>query len=158
MTLLNRRRGFTLLEGIIVMSILAVLSAIGAPTLSDSLRKRTTQSAADQFAAAHSLARATAVRFGRVAELNIDVSAKQYWVEADTSATGIGQRSKIWYARNLDAATGLTMTSTRTKVCFNARGIATTSGTCQAGNLQVIFAMKGVADTVNTTVLGKVLR
>lgn len=155
---ITKRRGFTLLEGIICMSILAVLSAIGAPTLSESLRKRETQGAADQFMATHSLARATAVRFGRVAEFNISPSGKKFWVEVDTSATGIGQRAVVGYQRKLDLNTGLTMSSNRTKVCFDARGIAISSATCEAGNLQAIFTMTGVADTVNVTVLGKVLR
>lgn len=154
----HNRRGFTLLEGIIVMSILAVLSAIGAPTLTEALRKRTTSSAADQFAAAHSLARATAVRYGRVAKLHIVPSTKSFWIDVDTSATGINQRGTVGYVRQLDAVTGLTMTSTRTLLCFDARGLASTSGTCQAGDAQVIFAMSGAADTANTTVLGKVLR
>ena len=154
----HRRSGFTLLEGIIVMSILAVLSAIGAPTLSESLRKRATQGAADQFVSTHALARATAVRFGRVAELNISPSGKKFWVEVDTSATRIGQRAMIGYLRTVDRHTGLTMTSNRTKVCFDARGLAFTSAVCEAGDVQAIFTMTGVADTVNTTVLGKVLR
>ena len=154
----HQRRGFTLLEGIICMSILAVLSAIGAPTLSESLRKRGTSGAADQFVAAHSLARATAIRFGRVAEFNISPSGKKFWIEVDTSATGINQRAVIGYQRKLDHNTGLTMSSNRTKVCFDARGIAFTSATCEAGDIQAIFTMTGVADTVNTTVLGKVLR
>jgi prepilin-type N-terminal cleavage/methylation domain-containing protein len=156
---IHSRRGFTLLEGIIVMSILAVLSAIGAPTLSDALRERTTSSAADQFAATHSLARATAVRYGRTAQLHITPNTKSWYIEVDTSATGINQRAKIGHVRQLDAVTGLTMTSTRSLVCFDARGIAsTTVAGCQAGDAQVIFAMSGAADTINTTVLGKVLR
>lgn len=155
---IKRRSGFTLLEGIIVMSILAVLSAIGAPTLSDALRKRTTSSAADQFSAAHSLARATAVRYGRVARLHIAPSTRSFWIDVDTSATGINQRGTVGDVRQLDAVTGLTMTSTRTLLCFDARGLAATRDPCQAGDAQVIIAMSGAADTVNTTVLGKVLR
>jgi prepilin-type N-terminal cleavage/methylation domain-containing protein len=155
---ITQRRGFTLLEGIIVMSILAVLSAIGAPTLSDSLRKRATSGAADQFAATHALARATAVRFGRVAELNIHPSGKKFWVEVDTSMNRIGQRATIGYLHTVDRDAGMTMSSNRTKVCFDARGLAFTSATCEAGDIRAIFAMSGAADTVNTTVLGKILR
>ena len=154
----NGQSGFTLLEGIIVMSILAVLSAIGAPTLSDALRERTTSSAADQFAATHSLARATAVRYGRVAQLHISPNTKSWYIEIDTSATGINQRAKVGHVRQLDAVTGLTMTSTRSLICFDARGLASTVTGCEAGDAQVIFSMSTAADTINTTVLGKVLR
>ncbi|HEU4747236.1 MAG TPA: GspH/FimT family pseudopilin [Gemmatimonadaceae bacterium] len=155
---IHRQSGFTLLEGIIVMSILAVLSAIGAPTLSESLRKRATSGAADEFVAAHSLARATAVRYGRTAELLMHPSGKKVWIEVDTSATGINQRAIVWNTRKLDHKIGLEMSSNRTRLCFDARGLAKASATCEAGNAQVIFRMNDVADTVNTTVLGKVLR
>jgi prepilin-type N-terminal cleavage/methylation domain-containing protein len=151
------RRGFTLIEAILVMSLLAVISAIGAPRLSDALRRRTTATAADQFVAAHSLARATAVRYGRTSKLHINGSARSFWVSVDTSGTGIGQYATVWYARNLET-TGLTMTSNRSTLCFDARGLAVAGGACQAGDAELIFAMSGAADTATTTVLGKVLR
>ena len=153
----NRRRGFTLLETIIVMSVLAVVAAMGAPKLSAALRSRTTAAAADQFVTAHSLARATAVRYGRVAQLHIDAPIRRFWVDVDTSANMIGQRATIWYVRDLTES-GVSMSSNRSLVCFDARGIASTAGTCQAGDVQVIFSEPNKADTVNTTVLGKVLR
>ena len=40
-------------------------------------------------AMAHSLARSTAVRYARVAELPIDAANARFWVEVDTSGTGI---------------------------------------------------------------------
>ena len=153
----NTRRGFTLLEAIIVMSLLAVISAIGAPRLTDALRRRTTATAADQFVAAHSLARATAVRYGRTSKLHIDGSTRRFWIDVDTSATGIGQRATVWYARELET-TGLTMTSNRAVLCFDARGLAIAGGSCEAGDAELIFAMSDAADTARTTVLGKVLR
>ena len=152
-----RRSGFTLLELIIVMSILSVVAAMGAPKLSAELRRRTTSTAADQLVTAHSLARATAVRYGRTAQLHIDVTAKQFWVDVDTSANLVGQRATIWYPRDLSQS-GVTMSSTRSLLCFDARGIASTAGSCQSGDAQVIFTDLDRVDTVNTTSLGKVLR
>jgi len=153
----TRRSGFSLLEVIIVMFLLAVVAAIGMPRLSAALRRRTTTIAADQFAAGHSLARATAMRYSRVAQLHIDATAKRFWVDADTSANGIGQRATIWYVRDL-SETGLTMSSTRSLLCFDARGIASTAGSCEPGDAIVIFSESDKADTVTTTALGKVLR
>ena len=153
----NVRRGFTLLELIIVLFVLALIAAIAAPRLSAALRNRTTQTGADQFIAAHNLARSTAVRYGRVAQFHIDPTTARYWVDVDTSGAGVGQRAIVWYTRDASAA-GLTMSSNRTLVCFDSRGFASTTGTCQGGDLQVVFAMSGHADTVRTTTLGKVLR
>lgn len=153
----TRRSGFSLLEVIIVMFLVAVVAAMGVPRLSAALRRRTTSIAADQFTAAHSLARATAVRYGRVAQLHVDPAAKRIWVDADTSPNGIGQRATIWYVRDLSEA-GLTMSSTRSLLCFDARGIASTAGSCEPGDATVIFSESDKADTVTTTALGKVLR
>jgi type IV fimbrial biogenesis protein FimT len=153
----TRRSGFTLLEVIIVMSLLAVVAGIGVPRLSAALRRRTTSTAADQFAAAHSLARATAVRYSRVAQLHVDTTAKRFWVDADTSANEISQRSIIWYVRDF-SETGLTMSSTRSLLCFDARGMVSTAGSCEPGDATVIFSESDKADTVTITALGKVLR
>jgi prepilin-type N-terminal cleavage/methylation domain-containing protein len=153
----RNRRGFTLFELIVVMGLLAIVAAIGAPKLSAALRKRTTSVAADQFVASHSLARATAVRYGRIAQLHIDPASGRFWVDVDTSANLLGQRATVWYARGISAA-GLSMTSNRTLLCFDARGLASTAGSCQTGDAQVIFAESDKADTVTTTALGKVLR
>lgn len=153
----DRRRGFTLLEVIIVMALLAVIAGMGAPKLSAALRRRTTQTATDQFATAHSLARATAVRYGRVAQLHIDASTRRFWVDVDTSGNGMGQRATIWYVRDL-TSTGLVMTSNRSLLCFDARGLPSTSAPCEAADAQIIFTALDKADTVTTASLGKILR
>jgi len=153
----DRRRGFTLLEVIICMALLAVIAAMGAPKLSAALRRRTTQSAVDQFATAHSLARGTAVRYGRVAQLHIDAATKRFWVDVDTSATGAGQRATIWYIRDLTQP-NLVMSSNRSLLCFDARGLPLVLGACEAGDATVIFTVLDKADTVTTAALGKILR
>jgi prepilin-type N-terminal cleavage/methylation domain-containing protein len=152
----DRRRGFTLLEVIIVLALLAVVAAMGAPRLQASLRRRTTQTAVDQLATAHSLARATAVRYGRVAQLHIDAGAKKFWVDVDTSANGVGQRATIWYTRDLSGLTA--MSSTRSTLCFDARGLPLVLGACEAGDATVIFTAQEKADTLRTAALGKILR
>jgi prepilin-type N-terminal cleavage/methylation domain-containing protein len=154
---MDRRRGFTLLEVIIVLALLAVIAAMGAPRLSAALRRRTTQSAADQFATAHSLARATAVRYGRVAQLHIDASTKRFWVDVDTSANNVGQRATVWYMRDLTQP-GLVMSSSRSLLCFDARGLPLVLGACESGDATVIFTALDKADTVTTAALGKILR
>lgn len=153
----DRRRGFTLLEVIIVLMLLAIIAAMGAPRLSAAMRSRTTRSASDQFAAAHSLARATALRYGRVAQLHIDPSTKRFWVDVDTSANGVGQRATVWYTRDL-TQTGLAMSSNRSLLCFDARGLPLVLGSCESGDATVIFSMSDKADTLRTAALGKILR
>ena len=153
----SRGRGFTMIETIMVLAVIAIVAAIGGPKLSAALQRRTSASAADQFVVAHSLARSTAVRFARVAQLHVDPPGRRFWVDVDTSANGIGQRATMGDVRDV-SATGLTMSSSRTLLCFDARGIASTNGSCQAGDATVIFSDGATADTVVTTALGKVLR
>lgn len=152
-----RRRGFTLIEAVMVMAVIGIVSAIGAPKVSLILQRHSTTSGADQFVVTHSLTRSTALRFGRVAQLHIDEPGQRFWVDVDTSANGIGQRATVADVRYINE-NGLHMTSNRTLLCFDARGTASTSGSCEAGNAQVIFSDGAGADTVTTTILGKVLR
>jgi prepilin-type N-terminal cleavage/methylation domain-containing protein len=153
----NQRRGFTMMETLVVLTVMAIVAAIAGPKLSAALLRRTSSSAADQFVVVHSLSRSTALRFGRVAQLHIDAPTRRFWVDVDTSANGIGQRATIANVRDVSGS-GLSMTSTRTIVCFDARGMASTSGSCEAGDMQVIFSDGATADTVRTTIIGKVLR
>jgi prepilin-type N-terminal cleavage/methylation domain-containing protein len=153
----TQRRGFTLVEAILVLFLMAVVAAIGGPKLSAALHRRTTSSAADQFVLTHSLSRSTALRYGRVAQLHIDAATRRFWIDVDTSANGIGQRATIANVRDVSGS-GLSMTSTRMVLCFDARGIASTVGSCEAGDALVIFSDGETADTVRTTILGKVLR
>jgi prepilin-type N-terminal cleavage/methylation domain-containing protein len=151
------RRGFTVIESIMVVSIIGVVAAIGGPKLSSALQRRTTASAADQFVVAHSLTRSTALRYGRIAQLHVDAAGQRFWVDVDTSANGIGQRATIANIRYVSDV-GLQMASNRSLLCFDAGGIASTAGSCESGDAKVVFSDGVMADTVSTTILGKVLR
>ena len=153
----KQRKGFTMIEAILVVAVLAIVAAMGAPKLSAALQRRTTASAADQFVLTHSLTRSTALRFGRVAQLHVDAAAQRFWIDVDTSANGIGQRATIADVRYV-TDNGLRMTSNRALLCSDARGIASTMGSCESGDAKVIFSEGAMADTVTTTILGKVLR
>ena len=151
------RRGISMIEVIMVMSVIGIVAAMGGPKISAALQRRTTASAADQFVLTHSLARSTALRYGRVAQLHVDATGQRFWIDVDTSANGIGQRAIIANVRYVDD-NGLHMTTNRGLLCFDARGIASTVGSCESGDANVIFSDGVMADTVVTTLLGKVLR
>lgn len=151
------RSGFTIIESIMVVSIIGIVAAIGGPKVSSALQRRTTSSAAVQFVTAHSLTRSTAIRYSRVAQLHIDAAGQRFWVDVDTSANGVGQRATIANIRYVSDV-GLQMASNRALLCFDARGIASTAGSCESGDAKVTFSDGVVADTVSTTLLGKVLR
>lgn len=151
------RRGLTVIELLMVVSVFGIVSAIGGPKVTAAMQRRTTASVADQFVLTHSLTKSTALRYGRVAQLHIDAPSKRFWIDVDTSANGLGQRATIADVRDLSGS-GVQITSTRTLLCFDARGIASTLGSCEPGDVQVVFADGVMRDTVTTTALGKVLR
>lgn len=153
----SQRSGVTVVELLMVLSVIGIVAAMGGPKVSSLMLRRTTASAADQFVQTHSLTRSTALRYGRVAQLHVDAAQKRFWIDVDTSANGVGQRATIGEVRDVNV-NGLQMASTRTLLCFDARGIASTLGSCQAGDAKVVFSDGPMADTVNTTALGKVLR
>ena len=149
-----KNKGFTLIEMLIVLTVMGVILAVAMPSMVAAYRLRATRGAIDRLAMAHGLARATAVRFGRVAELHIDAANGRFWIEVDTSGTGI--RDTVGSMN--DMAGQVTMTSNRTLLCFDLRGLTTTRGACEAGDALVTFFSRGRTDTLQTTVLGKVLR
>ena len=151
------RRGFTIIDVIVTTGLIGIITAFGAPELQDAVRRRQVEAAADEFTTAHSLARATAIRYGRVAQLHIDPATRRFWIEADTSADDTGQRATVWYDRTLPDP-GVQMSSDRTILCFDARGLASDIDPCQSGDAQLVFTAIQAVDTVRTTVLGKVLR
>jgi len=152
-----RRPGFSMIEMLMVLGLIGIVAAIAGPKVAATLQRRTTASAADQFALTHSLSRATAIRYARVAQLHIDASGRRFWVDVDTSANGSGQRATIAYVRDVSTS-GLTMTSTRSLLCFDARGLPSTVGSCEPADGRVIFSDGPMADTIVTTALGKILR
>lgn len=148
-------RGFTLIEMLIVLSVLGVILVIAIPRMADAYRRRAPRVAADRFTIAHSLARSTAVRYGRLAELHVDAGNVKFWVEVDTSGTGV--RDTAGLLHDLGGGT-LTMTSPVDTLCFDGRGMATARGSCDGPAATITFSMDGYGDTLTITALGKVLR
>ena len=147
--------GFTLTELIIVLVMFAMLAAVAVPKVMEAFRQRSVMTAADRLVLAHTLARSTALRYGRVAQLHIEPANTRFYVDVDTSGTG--QRAIIGGVQTLNAG-GLTFTATRTLLCFDARGMATTRGGCTGGGDTVTFTLGPRTQTVTVTSLGKVLR
>ena len=151
-------KGMTLLELMIVLVFLGGMATIVGPGLAKWYRTKAIGVVRDQFVSTHRYTRATAVRYGRTAELHIDASNNQYWIEIDTSGTN--QRDTVGAVKSM---ANLTFTSTRQLLCFDIRGLPTTRTTsagpkCEAPDVTVIFTVQGQVDTVQTTALGKVLR
>src|SRR5262249_52903190 len=150
-----RRKGLESGFTLIAILIMGVTMAVAVPRLVQNYNARATSTAADNFVRAHELARATAVRFGRIGEIHIDAANARWYVDVDTS--GRGQSGLIGYVRTYDTR-GVTMTSTDTLMCFDMRGLRSSRGTCQPGAATVVFSRESRVDSVQITPLGKILR
>ena len=156
----SKRRGFTTIELIIVLVVFGIVAALAGPKFYDAFIAAQTRTAADRFVRATELARASAVRFGRDAEVHIDASGKRFWVTVDTSVNLTGQKDTIGPIQSLvDAKVTITANpAADTLICFDIRGIRSSRGLCQTGGLAVLFSYTGRVDSVQITSLGKVLR
>jgi len=151
-----RNRGFTLTELIVVLILAGVAMAIVSPSLGRAFRRTGVRAAVDEFASTHSLARAAAVRYGRVAELHIDAGNGRFWVEVDTSTAG-GVKDTVGVVKYVSSH-GVSVTSNRTILCFDGRGLPTTRGSCQAADATLVFSSGGRTDSVTVSALGRVFR
>jgi Tfp pilus assembly protein FimT len=151
------REGLTITELVLVIVFLAVLLAIAIPRIDTGLQRAHLQGAAAELTTAHFLARASAMRYGRPAELHIDAANGNFWVAVDTSLAGSGTKDTVGPVHRM-AAANVTMTSTRSILCFDRRGLAYTFGTCEAPNALITFSLSGRTDTVQTTAIGKIIR
>ena len=146
--------GFTILELVIVLIFMSLLMLIATPKIISQRYAAQRRMAIRQFVSTHSLTLATAVRYGRTAELHVDAPGRRFWLEVDT-----GQTSGITdTVRMISLTADLTMSTDRTILCFDARGLATTAGSCEPGNALVTFAEPGKTDTVRFSALGEELR
>ncbi len=151
------RRGYTIIEVATVLVILGTLGTTALPSFFSSQRQMKVRHAADEFLAAHSLARAVALRYGSRAEIHIDTAGARFWVEVDTSVNHTGAMDRIGTVSYL-SDDGVTLTSTKAKVCFDGRGLATPIFGCPPGDAKLVFSSGEYADSVITTQLGTVLR
>lgn len=136
------RRGFTLLELLAVMAVVATLLAIAIPrynALRDTIAVR---GATGELAAAFSAARSEAItRRARVA-LAIDTAGGRIDVRTDGSPV---------LTRTLGAAYGVMLTANRDSIVFDQRGMG-----YGLSNLTVTVRRGGVVDTLTMSRLGRV--
>jgi len=144
--------GFSILELLVALVIMSILLALSVPSVAKSRNSIAPGAAADRFVHAHGLARATASRYGQMAEFHIEPDSGRFWVSVDRPG---GIRDTLTMVRELP---GVAMSSTRNLVCFEPRGLATSAGACESGDLEAVFSTVEGADTITTNTLGIVFR
>lgn len=147
--------GFTLLEIIIAIVLMGMVYAMAVPAIGRARIAAAVHNSRHVVVSSISLARATAMRFGRPTVLRLDASEDRLWIEADTSVSGGAVDTIGFYSFAGDLATDLQ--SNRSGLCFNGRGIGTTGTACPQAGALIVLSLGSEADSVWVTALGRVL-
>mgnify|MGYP001037258766 CR=1 FL=1 len=149
------RGGFTAVELIVALGIVALLAAVFLPALGRTAPRRSVQAARDAFAGLHASARASAIQYGRTTRLRIQPPSRA-WVEVD--ATG-GRVDTLGHVLRFDERfDGVSVSATATTLCFGPRGLPVAMGTCPTTEAVVIFRKANAADTVTINAAGQLRR
>jgi Tfp pilus assembly protein PilE len=155
-----RTGGFSIFELLYVVMFMSVLLSIALPSV-DQRDERRVRMAADQYASAHRLARSMGIQNGGMSEFHVDTANNRYWIEVDTSSTGV--MDTIGEVRNASTENPVSLSGTRSLVCFDGRGLPDLNknnrgDTCEAHNGFVVFTLGAQRDSLEVTALGKVIR
>jgi Tfp pilus assembly protein FimT len=160
----SMKSGFTTLELMTVVVMFGFMTAIAGPKLVNAYAATTTRTAADRLARVAELARISAIRYGRDAQLRVDTTTKRVWVQVDTTVNLTGVMDTIGPVQTISSSrTGMRLTlggsaASSAIVCFDIRGIRSNRTPCESGTAIVVFSVDNHVDTVRVTSMGKVIR
>lgn len=164
--------GYTLLELVIVFSLMTTTAMIIAPPTAAAFNQIALRSAANEVETSHEHARTLAIQYGRMTKLEIysgasGSAAEKYSgvlaVRADTTTTGEADTdwwnwwSSLPTVRRSRLNKGRLLSDRRT-LCFDARGLATIEGDCEDPAATIVVQVGSRADTLRFSPLGQVLR
>jgi type II secretory pathway pseudopilin PulG len=144
-----------MLELIFVLLIGAILLGIATPRLIQTSSRVAVTSAKAQVTSAVALARATAVRYGRLSYLILDVASDRLDVQIDTTILG-GQPPVSLYSSDLWGDLGVNLRATDPMICFDPRGLPVSTGACTGSAVVVRLERDPVRDSVLVSSVGRV--
>jgi prepilin-type N-terminal cleavage/methylation domain-containing protein len=114
----SSRKGITLIEIAIVVTLIGILGGIAYPKMASAMTKATARSAQGAVVAYLARARSAAIQSGRPARMVLTGNV------IDVAVDSAGTYIPISGSFNLNAAYGASVSSTRTVVQYDARGFA----------------------------------
>lgn len=145
----SRRTGFTMLELLIVLILIAVLTGLALPKLTTAAQKANIRSTRMELASLVTRARAAAIQRGCVDSLHISTSTAKAWVTAcQVSGTS---RDTVGPVDNLGQRFGVTLSASKTDYGYDPRGILVG----YSGG-SIVITGNGFTDSVVINNVGKV--
>lgn len=147
-----------MVEALIVLALLAVLSAVAAPRVSAWRDRIYLDAARRSFRASQSLARQVASQYGRASHFWIDAPGDRWWVTVDTGYD-------LWPARQEDTVRtvvdlgssfgGVDLSTGAYLLCYDPRGLGTPAGDCPLPNATIVLSRGRLSDTLALSRLGR---
>src|SRR5882762_7167307 len=116
------RKGFSMIEMIIVVILIGVIASIGFPRLRDGLEKQNVRSAKALIATLAATARGAAIQRGCSATLNMTVDS--IWVTA-CGVNPVATSVQVGTKKLVGDEFSVTLSSTNASVVYDPRGIST---------------------------------
>jgi len=113
------RRGFTLIELVIVIVIMGAMAAFAFPRIGDGITRQSVRSARTMFIAVHARARATAIQRGAQTQMIVNNGTLE--VRSINPVSGAAQT--VGRIEDLGARYGVTVQPTNLTLTFDPRGI-----------------------------------
>jgi len=148
----NLRRGFTLIEMMMVMVLVGVIMAVAIPFLRKPKDAASVDSAMNTVAAMHAVAKSVAVQRGRTAWLVLNASGGTAWVVVRKAGSSTAMDT-IGKVENLNTRYGVTFTTNDDSLTFSPRGIG-----MDAGTVTMVFTRGSNTDTLTATATGRLVR
>ena len=151
-----RRRGFTMLELMIVIVIVGVLALVGFPKIKDAIQKTNVRSARVATSTYVATARAAAIQRGCRGVVHFSASTGAVWVTVCPRMTtsGSGTIDTIGIVSQLGTLYNITLSETQDSVQFDPRGLRLNNTSTTVW----FAATSGEQDSILINQLGKVVR
>jgi prepilin-type N-terminal cleavage/methylation domain-containing protein len=146
---MQRRKGYTLLEIIVVIMMASVLITIALKSMNAVQGRTSVQQARSALAAMHARARAQAVEFGQRVVLNMDALGDSIWVSRNDTLLEVSRLGQ-------DLGVDLNGSGIES-VCMNARGFADEGCNTFTSVLWVTFVQGADSASVRILPLGQIL-
>jgi prepilin-type N-terminal cleavage/methylation domain-containing protein len=148
-----RNRGFTFIEIMVAITIMAVIAAVGIPRIRDSLQKQNVRSARAATQTLVVKARAAAVARGCRSTIHL-ASGGAMWVTSCRNVVGASPTAldTLGGIDQMGTRFNAAVTTSRDSVAFDSRGLST-----EFTRLVVQFTASGITDSTVINEVGKVV-